>query len=342
MKKILLLSFSALLLFGIGACGEQEIIPDPNTENDDKKDDDNKNLGENEDKDDDEKESEPEPEPEKEDFTIVTKDNGLSAQKDTYVFSNAEDGDEFPPEAKIRLTTDNSWRYCSSLNEDETKIVVEDEKVIPLEAVKLNIVTNMDLVGSMGSNEIDAIDIQLDRALIKAGDTKLKITVKPDNGSSTINKLTTICLNVSVKEFGTIEVDTYKVNLNVDLTGLQEIIERESETVTSGSLSISDDADREEVYGYSADYNKSVDFNLENIPETVSITDFKFAVDHKYSAWIFIEGEEASDRIWFSLESKRNSSDYDLEPNAGNSNSALKVYKDNVTIEAELGDYHVL
>ena len=340
MKKILLLSFSALLLFGIGACGEQEITPDPSIEDDDKKDDDNNNPGEKEDKDDDDKE--PEPEPEKEDFTIVTKDNGLSAQKDSYVFSNAEDGDEFPPEAKIRLTTDVSWRYCSSLNEDETKIVVEDEKVIPLEAVKLDIVTNMDLVGSMGSNEIDAIDIQLDRTLIKAGDTKLKVTVKPNNGSSSINKLTTICLNVSVKEFGTIEVETYNVNLNVDLTGLAEIIERESEIVTSGSLSISDDADREDVYGYSADYNKSVNFDLENIPETVSITDFKFAVDHTYSAWIFIECEETSDRIWFSLESKRNSSDYDLEPNTSNSDSTLKVYKDNVTIEAELGDYHVL
>lgn len=340
MRKILLLSFSAFLFLGIGACGEQQNTPDPSFENDDDKDD-NNNPGENEDKDD-EDDKEPEPEPEKEDFTIVTNDNGLSAANDTYVFSTIEPGDAFPPEAKIRLTTDESWRYCSSLNENETKIAVEDETVIPLEAVKLDIVINMDLVGASGSNEIDAIDIQLDRALIKAGDTKLKITVKPFNGSSSISKLTTICLNISVKEFGSIEVDTYKVNLNVDLTGLQEIIDKESENVTSGTLSISDDADKEEVYGYSADYNKSVDFDLTNIPETVSIKDFKFAVDHTYSAWVFIEGKEASDRIWFSLKSKRNSSGYDLEPNTCNSDSTLKVYKDNVTIDAEIADYHAL
>ena len=82
----------------------------------------------------------------------------------------------------------------------------------------------MDLVGSSGSNEIEQIKLNLDRSLIKPGKTMLKLEVQPNNGSSSIAKLTTICVEVEVKEFGTIEVDTYNINLNVDLSGLEEIL----------------------------------------------------------------------------------------------------------------------
>ena len=325
MKKIFLGSLTFLMIFGLSACRDDDassstissFVPSVS----------DSSGNEN---------------PPQEDFTIRTSDNGLSAAESNYTFSTIQDGDPFPPEAKIRLTTDSSWDLCSRLSENYTRIIAEDEKVLPKDSVTLDLVLNSDLVGSSGSNDIDAIDIIFNRELIQPGQSKLKIEVKPGNGNISMNILTTICLNITIKEYGTIEVDTYNVTLNVDLTGLEDIIERESKNPTEITLSLTDTALEEEVYGYSADYNVQVDIPLTETYTSASIENFKFAVDHTYGAQIFVEGKEVSDRIWICLESKSSSSDYSLEPNAERGNSLLTIHQDNVTIEAKLGDYHTL
>ena len=55
-----------------------------------------------------------------------------------------------------------------------------------------------------------------------------------------------------------------------------------------------------------------------------------------------LKEKEVSDRIWICLEAKSSSSDYSLEPNVERGNSLLTIHKDNVVIEAKLGDYHAL
>lgn len=102
-----------------------------------------------------------EPDEDVEEFVIQTADNGLSASQSSYSFVTDEEGDLFPPEASIVLETDDSWNLCTGLNERYTKIIAEDENVLPANSVSLEIVTNQDIVGSSGSNEIEQIKIVL-------------------------------------------------------------------------------------------------------------------------------------------------------------------------------------
>ena len=320
---------------GLVACSndnENEKDPDITIGDDENKEDDNK-------EDDDKGESE---EPDKEDFTLQTKDNGLSVEKGSYLFSTLKEGDMYPPEASIILNTDDSWNHCSSLNEGYTRIVAEDKNAIPDGAVKLEIVTNMDLVESSGSNEIEQIKLNLDRSLIKPGKTMLKLEVQPNNGSSSIAKLTTICVEVEVKEFGTIEVDTYNINLNVDISGLEEVL-KEVENPESITLSLTDTVDEASVYGYSADYTKSIEISLDNTYSTSSINNFKFAVGHIYRGQIFVEAKEVSGKRWISLVTDNKDEDlYAVVPNENGDSSNISVFQDNITLETSIGEYYSL
>ena len=277
--------------------------------------------------------------PQEEDFTIQTSDNGLSAASDSYLFSTQEPGDQFPPALSIRLTTDQTWNGCTGLLERATRIVAEDESVLPEGSATLDIVTNSDIVGSSGSNEIAAIDIDFDRSLIRPGTSRLKVQVQPGNGNSSMNRLTTICLNIEVKEFGTIEVDTYDVSMSVDLTGLEEIIAIESETPTEATLVVSD---ADPIYGYTADDVVQLPIPLAESYGTVTIESFKFAVGHTYGTYVMVDGEEVSDRIWISLVSTETSSAYRLEPQQSGNSSLLTVEEDNAVVKARLGQYYAL
>lgn len=275
-----------------------------------------------------------------EDFTVVTEDNGLSVAESSFLFSTAAKDDHYPPEATIRLTTDQTWNGCTALLDRETKIIAENEDVLPEGSVSLDIVRNFDIVGSTGSNEIFAIDVELDRKKVRPGQSKLKIQVHPNNGSSTISKNTVICVDITIKEYGTIEVETYNLNLNLDLTGLDTIIEENSTTVTSITFSIGDDSE-DKVYGYSADQVKQVPIKVSETYTSVSMENIKYAVGHEYFAQVFVEGEEVSDRIWIALVPKQSSPDYSFTVNS-TGNSTFVVEEDNLTIDLKLSDYHAL
>ena len=53
---------------------------------------------------------------------------------------------------------------------------------------------------------------------------------------------------------------------------------------------------------------------------------------------VFVEGEEVSDRIWFSLKESSNADGYSIEPES-DSQSILEVTKDGVTVEAAINSY---
>ncbi len=327
MKKIILGLFTLFMALSLSACSDNS-NPTPGLDE-----------GKTEEKPDEDKNPDgdvtEEPDEDVEEFVIQTADNGLSASQSSYSFVTAEEGDLFPPEASIVLETDDSWNSCTGLNERYTKIIAEDENVLPANSVSLEIVTNQDIVGSSGSNEIEQIKIVFDRDLIQVGESKLKIQVQPYNGSSTIAKLTTICLDIEVKEFGSIIVDTYNIGLNVDLTGLSDIIDELGIEPLSINLNFSDD---EEIYGYSADDMAQV--KIDSTDSIVSVENFKFAVGHTYSAWIYVDCDDAYDRVWIALEAKTESSDYEVKPNENNSESSVTVNKDNITIDCVLGDYY--
>lgn len=279
-----------------------------------------------------------------EDFTIITEDNGLSAENYFYNFACAKEDDENPPKYTIKLKTDSTWDFCSSLNERITKVIIQDTKVIPVDAITLELVLNSDIVGSSGSNEIDGINIVFDRKLLKPGSSRIKLQVKPDSGNSSICKLTTICLEVFVVEYGTMDYLPITANINVNLNGLKEKITELSKNPTCVTFNITDTADLEEVYGYNADYNRQVEIDLNNIPLNIEIKDFKFASTHTYNLNIFVEGEEVSDRIWFSLltDGEEEYENYLLQEDVDCSFSSLQVFKDGITINLKVGNYFIL
>lgn len=199
--------------------------------------------------------------------------------------------------------------------------------------MSISIVENSDLVGSSGSNEIEQIKIEIDRSLINPGSTKVKLNVHPLNGSSSVTKLTTLCFNAVVHEYGTIAIDTYNLDFTLDLSGLDEIL-TDVNNPESATFTISD-MDGETFYGYNYDSLYQVDIPLDNIPQEISFSDFKFAKDHKYYVQIFIEAEDYKDRNWIKIKEKRLSNDYKFEDENLN---AILTLSDDAIIEAELGD----
>lgn len=279
-----------------------------------------------------------------EDFTIITEDNGLSAENYFYNFACAKEDDENPPKYTIKLKTDSTWDYCSSLNERVTKVIIQNTNVISVDAISLELVLNSNIEGSSGSNEIDGINIVFNRKLLKPGSSRIKLQVQPNSGNSSICKLTTICLEVFVVEYGTMDYLPITANINVNLNGLKEKITELSKNPTCVTFNITDTADLEEVYGYNADYNRQVEIDLNNIPLNIEIKDFKFASTHTYNLNIFVEGEEVSDRIWFSLltDGEEEYENYLLQEDVDCSFSSLQVFKDGITINLKVGNYFIL
>lgn len=262
------------------------------------------------------------------DFTIQTSDNGLTAETDSYTFAKVAEDDSYPPEASFRIRAGNTWNLVTGLNDNYTKIIAEDEDVLPEGSVSLDIITDSEINGSSGSNEIAQLKVVFDREKAQVGTTKLRIEVRAANGSSTLSgKTCVLCVNVEVKEFGTIEVDTYDVSMTVDISPMADVIAGIADA-TEAQLTISDN---DEIYGYSADDNIQIPIDLEDLT-TIEVPTFRFAADHVYDAWIFINAEDYGNRKWLPIEAvEEDDSSFKLTP--GEQNSTLEVFKD-VSIEA--------
>ena len=263
---------------------------------------------------------------------VIESDNGLTLEKTSYVYAKAKEGDTFfLEEASIVAKANNDWNGVTSLNERYTSLKAEDETVIPSGALTLDTILDWDINGSSGSNEIVGIKVIIDRTKVNPGKTKVQIQVKPDNGSTTVNKLTTLCAEVEIVPYGELMVDTYSVTLKADLTGLEDEIEKVS-GATEASLTISDS---EAIYGYSGDSVVRVDLPIGGPFGELDPITFDYVVGHMYLVFVFIEAEEASERAWLPLEAD-GSIDYRLEVEDNGAQSDLWVYEDNVTIEARL------
>ena len=331
MKKILFRSLAAyLLLFGVAGCGEPEVPAIDDTENND-------NPG-NDNQDNENPGNEDEENPEAEEFIVQTEDNGLSVSADSFELAKAnpeDSSDSSIPEFSIVANTDSSWYLVTALNERETKLVSENQDVIPDSALNMTIVKNSDIVGSSGSNEIEKIKIVIDRKAINPGETKIKLVVKPYNGSSTVMKLTTLCVNVKVYAYGEIPIDTYNLDFDLDLTGLEEILNKGVD-LEYAQFSISD-LKGSDYYGFAYDDIYSQEIPFDNIPEKISFTDFKFAKDHEYNVQIFVEAKEAKDRMWIQVKEASSGTNYEITNNERR--STIKLTGD-ASVKAKIGDIY--
>lgn len=261
------------------------------------------------------------------DFTIVTESEYgyLTLPQESYDFAMLKENDSYPPAAEVTIACD--WNYVTALNENYTKILIENEEVVPATAVSYRTTNN--LTGTGGTNEIQTIVLTFERGLIKEGKTRIRFETRPGNGVST-TKTFAVCFEVNVYPYGGIEVETYDVNLKVDVSMLTDLV---PEIVGATALSFTV-SDTEQEYGYTADGSLSQELPLEGPFTSIEFNNIKWAVGHPYKAWLFVENEEFSERRWYPIEAESHSSDYEITVNdAGDSTI---VVTGSCTIEAVL------
>lgn len=261
------------------------------------------------------------------DFTIVTESEYgyLALPQESYDFAMLKENDSYPPAAEVEIACD--WNYVTFLNENYTKILIENEAAVPSSAVSYS--TRDSLSGTGGSSEIEAIVLTFDRSLIQPGTTRIRFETRPGNGVST-TKVFAVCFEVKVYPYGGIEVPTYDVNLKVDLSWLNDLMpEIEGATALTFTLS-----DSEEIYGYSADGLLKEDLPLEGPFGSLEFAGVKWAAGHVYEAWLFIDNEDFSARRWYPIEAESHSSDYEITVN--DTGDSTIVVTGSCTIEAVL------
>lgn len=261
------------------------------------------------------------------DYSIVTESEYgyLTLPKESYGFATIKENDNYPPAAEVEIACD--WNYVTFLNENYTKILIENEAAVPSSAVSYS--TRDSLSGTGGSSEIEAIVLTFDRSLIQPGTTRIRFETRPGNGVST-TKVFAVCFEVKVYPYGGIEVPTYDVNLKVDLSWLNDLMpEIEGATALTFTLS-----DSEEIYGYSADGLLIEGLPLEGPFGSLEFAGIKWAAGHVYEAWLFIDNEDFSARRWYPIKEASPSSDYTITVNP-TGDSTIEVEGD-CTIEAVL------
>lgn len=263
------------------------------------------------------------------DFTIITESEYgyLALPQESYDFAMLKENDSYPPAAEVVIACD--WNYVTALNENYTKIFIESEEVVPATAVSYRTTNN--LTGTGGTNEIQTIVLTFERGLIKEGTTRIRFETRPGNGVST-GKTLAVCFEVNVYPYGGIEVETYDVDLKVDVSMLTDLVP-EIAGATALSFTVSD---TEQEYGYMADGSLSQELPLEGPFTSIEFNDIKWAVGHPYKAWLFVENEEFSERRWYPIEAESPSSDYKITVNdAGDSTVVVTA---SCTIEAVLAE----
>lgn len=144
-----------------------------------------------------------------EDYSIVTKDNGLVAPSGTYSYSVAEEGDSYPPEIEIDFSSNWAENYVTALDDRKTLIKSENADVIPVDAVTYTPIYRKN------SNLIAGMRVTIDRSKIKVGQTHLKLACYPSNGNTTLNKLTALSLGFTITEYGKLGTKTHDVVLTI-------------------------------------------------------------------------------------------------------------------------------
>ena len=123
-------------------------------------------------------------------------------------------------------------------------IISTNQAVIPNNAIDVEEITSMDLVGSSGSNQILQAKIKIDPTLISPGRTM--IIAEFENGNSSGEG--TLVFYVNVVEYGQIEIQTMKETLVFDLSSLDNLAEKY--TIRVGDSSFVDGGNLPQVKDY--------------------------------------------------------------------------------------------
>ena len=157
-------------------------------------------------------------------FTMPAENVTLAVQVGTYT-EDLEDGiatfysSNLTTIAKdsgeVSLTIGLNAPYTTALR--TKKAVSSDQDVIPQDAIELEEVTNMQIVGASGSNEIDQVRVNIDTSKTELGSTWLTVELQSSNASS---QRGTIVVKITVAE--AIRVPTVKATIVFDLSGISD------------------------------------------------------------------------------------------------------------------------
>lgn len=272
MKKVLIAGLAVLLSLGLSACDTDidPSSPDPTDISSSGSDSTDSSSSDDEDE-----------------FKLVPSDNGLTLEQESYTITTAAEGDENPPTAVMRMSSDeDTWHGARYYVAD---IKSQDQSVIPDEALSFSITFEQ----VAGFPTITGFTISVDRTRIGVGTTRILFNpticegfVEGDPILTDIEA--TLCFEVNVVEYGAIEVETYDVDATLDITGLSDAIASWGETPASIVWYFRDTASERDVYGTSADYERTVEIDIDSYQDgdILRMDDVRYAVGHTYQIWI--------------------------------------------------------
>lgn len=215
-RKVLFLALMSVLGLGLASCGGDNggdsTTPNPVTPS--TPDDSSSNGGSNE----------------EENFEVKTTSDGGNLTKDSYSFTEMEEGDEPSIFNQIEIGMTTKWsNTATSIIERNTKILSKNEDVIASSDIKLDPVLNSEINDSNGSNGIVGFNLIVQRDKVHAGETKIKVHIENDAGSSLDGDID-LCAPVTIVPFGQLDIPTFTENFSIALPSkLESFITEESQ-----------------------------------------------------------------------------------------------------------------
>lgn len=305
MKKVLIAGLAVLLSLGLSACDTDIDLSSPDSTDISSSGNDSTDSSSSD---------------EEDEFKLVPFDNGLTLEQESYTITTAAEGDENPPTAVMRMSSDeDTWHGARYYVAD---IKSQDQSVIPDEALSYSIT-----FVQVGFPTITGFTISVDRTQIGVGTTRILFNpticegfVEGDPILTDIEA--TLCFEVNVLEYGAIEVETYDVDATLDFTGLSDAIANWGETPASIVWYFRDTASERDVYGTSADYERTVEIDIDSYQdgEILRMDDVRYAAGHSYQIWIQATSTSSTNFRSFPVKAADDSEDgpFTFEESTGN------------------------
>lgn len=215
-RKVLFLALMSVLGLGLASCGGDNngdsTTPNPVTPSTP---DDSSNNGDS---------------TQEEKFEVKTTSDGGDLTKPSYTFTEMEEGDEPSIFNQVEIGMTTKWsNTATSILENNTKILSENEDVINAADITLDPVLDSDIHGMNGSNAIIGFNLVIPRDKVHAGETKIKVHIENDAGSSLDGDID-LCAPVTIVPFGQLDIPTFTENFSIALPSkLESFITEESQ-----------------------------------------------------------------------------------------------------------------
>lgn len=210
-------------------------------------------------------------------FEVKTTSDGGDLARSSYSFTEMEEGDEPSVFNQVEIGITTKWsNAATSIIERNTKILSENEDVISAKDITLDPVLDSDIHGMSGSNAIVGFNLIVPRDKVHAGETKIKVHIENDAGSSLDGDID-LCAPVTILPYGELDIPTFTENFRIALPSkLESFITEESQIWIQANIS-------GDSYQYGSPFESITTIKLTtetwNSGADVAINDFKVGGD---------------------------------------------------------------